>query len=279
MVKIVTDSTSDIPPEISKALGITVVPAYVHFGNKTYRDRVDISEDELYQKLVEGPVHPTTSTPSPGDFAEVYKRLAQESDEIVSVVLTSKESTIYNAALLGKEIVGGECHIEVIDSQSITMGLGFIAIAAAEAAQAGRNIEEVVKIVHQAISNTHLLGALDTTKYALKGGRLGKVALSLGAMLRVKLILTIREGDVTPAGFTRTHSKAVERLYEFVKKHLPIENIAIVHSTTPEEAQSLAEQVKLLIPKKQPLIARLGPALGVHGGPGALVIALREEQA
>jgi DegV family protein with EDD domain len=275
-VKVVTDSTSDIPSQIARALGVTVVPAYVHFGNKSYQDRVDISEDELYQKMVEGPVHPTTSTPSPGDFTAVYSRLAQESNEIVSIVLTSKHSALYNSALLGKETVKGNCRIEVIDSQSITMGLGFITMAAAKAAQAGANIEEVVEVVRQAIPQTHLLAALDTPKYVLKGGRLGKTALSLGAMLRVKPILTAREGEFKLAGLARTRNKAIERLYEFVKKHLPVEDLAIVHSTTPEEAESLAERMKPFIPGKQPLIARLGPVLGVHCGPGALIVALRK---
>ncbi len=276
MVKIVTDSTSDIPAPIAKALGITIVPAYVLFGNNAYRDRVDISEDELYQRMVEGPVHPTTSTPSPGDFAKVYSRLAEESNEIVSIALTSKKSAIYEAALLGKEEVKKKCHIEVIDSLSISVGLGLLTMAAAKTAQSGGNIEEVVKVVRQAIPKMHMLGALDTPKYALKGGRLGRAALSFGAMLRVKPMLTIREGDIVLAGLTRSRGKAVDRLYEFVKKHLPIEDLAIAHSTTPNDAQLFAERIKSLIPIKQPLIARLGPALGVHAGPGALVVALRE---
>ncbi len=275
-VKIVTDSTSDIPSEIAKALGVTIVPVYVNFGSKSYRDRVDISEDELYQKMVEGPVHPTTSAPSPGDFTEVYSRLARESNEIVSIMLSSKESAVYNSALLGKETIKENCRIEVIDSQSVTMGLGFITMAAAKAAQDDANIEEVVEVVRQAIPQTHLHGALDTPKYVLKGGRLGKTALSLGIMLKVKPILTNREGEIKLAGLARTCNKAIDRLYEFVKKHLPIEELAIVYSTTPEEAQSLAERMKPFIPRKQPLIARLGPSLGVHCGPGALVVALRK---
>ena len=275
-VKIVTDSTSDIPSQIAQALRITIVPAYVHFGNKSYRDRVDISEDELYQKLVEGPVHPTTSTPSPGEFAEVYSRLAQESDEIVCIVFTSGMSALYDAAVLGKETVRGECRIEVIDSQSLSMGLGLITIAAAKTAQAGGSIEEVVELVRQAIPKMHHLVALDTPKYIEKGGRLGKAALSLGAMLNMKPMLTLREGKLIPAGLVRSRKKAVERLYAFVEKHLPIEDLAIVHSTTQKEAESLAEQIKPLIPGKQPIIARLGPALGVHAGPGALLVALRE---
>ena len=276
MVKIVTDSTSDIPAPIAEALGITIVPAYVLFGDNAYRDRVDISEDELYQRMVEGSVHPTTSTPSPGEFTEVFNRLAEENNEIVSIVVTSKKSALYESALLGKEAVNKKCRIEVIDSLSVSMGLGLLTIAAAKAARAGGSIEEVVKVVRQAIPKTHVLATLDTPKYALKGGRMGKAALALGAMLRVKPMLTIREGDIVPAGLTRTRGKSVERLYEFIKKHLPIEDLAIVHSTTPREAQSLAERVKSLIPRKQPLIARLGPALGVHTGPGALGVALRK---
>jgi DegV family protein with EDD domain len=277
VVKIVTDSTSDIPTPIAEALGITIVPAYVIFGDKAYRDRVDIGEDELYGRLVEGPVHPTTSTPPPGAFTELYRRLAEESDEIVSIVVSSKKSALYEAALLGKEAVKKKCRIEVIDSLSGSMGLGLITMAAAKTAQAGGSIEEVVKVVRHTIPKTHLLVTLDTTKYASRGGRLGKAVLSLGAILRVKLILTTRDGDLVPAGMTRTRDKAIERLYEFVKKHLPVEDLAIMYSTTPKDAQSLAERVESLIPKKQPLIARLGPALGVHAGPGALVVALREK--
>jgi len=276
MVKIVTDSTSDIPSQVAQALGITIVPAYIHFGDRAYRDRVDISEDELYQRLVDGPVHPTTSAPSPGDFAEAYSRLAQESDEIVSIVVTSKQSAVYDSALLGKETARGKCRIEVIDSGSVTMGLGLMAIAAAEVAQAGGGIEEVVEVVRWAIPRTHGFAVLDTLKYALRGGRLSRAGTLLGAMVKVKPLLTITEGLVRPAGVARTRGKGVERLCEFVRKHLPVEDLAVVHATCRQEAESLAERIKPLVPEKQPLIARLGAALGVHAGPGALGVVLRE---
>jgi DegV family protein with EDD domain len=275
-VKIVTDSASDIPSQVAHALGITIVPVYVNFGDKTYRDRVDISEDELYQKLVEGAVHPTTSAPSPGDFAEVYRRLSRESDEIVSIVITARESAVYDSALLGKEIAGERSHIEVVDSQSASMGLGFIAMAAAEAAQAGGDIGEVMEAAHQAIRKTHLLGTLDTVKYILKGGRLKRASTLLGAMLRVRPVITIREGKLVLAGLPRTRAKAIDQLYEFVKNTPNIEDLAIVHSTTPEEAQTLAERTKSLVPERQPLITRLGPALGVHGGPGFMCVVIRQ---
>src|SRR4030042_122904 len=228
MVKIVTDSTSDLPREIASALGITVVPAYVHFGDKSYRDGVDIGPDELYRRMLDGPVHPTTSAPAPGDFGEIYSKLARETDEIVSIVVTSKQSAVYDSALMGKESLKQKCRIEVIDSQSVTMGLGLMAIAAAKKAQAGASIEEVLEAVRQAIPRTHGLALLDTLKYALKGGRLSKAGTLIGSLVRVRPILTIKAGVIGPSGVARTHAKGIERLCEFVVKHRPIEDIAVV---------------------------------------------------
>jgi len=276
MVKVVTDSTSDIPPEIAAKLGITVVPAYVHFGDRSYRDGVDMSADELYRRMLDGPVHPTTSAPAPGDFTEAFSRLARETDEIVSVVVTSKQSAIYDSALMGKEALKQRCRVEVIDSQSVTMGLGLMAILAARRAQAGASIEEVLEAVRQAIPRTHGMAVLETLKYALRGGRLSKAGTLIGALVKVRPILTIRDGIIGPSGVARTHAKGIERLCDFVRRHLPVDDIAIVHSSSPQEAQSLAEQIKSMVPQSQPIIARLSAALGVHGGPGALVVTLRE---
>lgn len=276
MVRIVTDSTSDIPREIASALGITVVPAYVHFGDKSYRDGVDLAPDELYKRMLDGPVHPTTSAPAPGDFTEAFGKLARETDEIVSVVVTSKHSAVYDSALMGKEAVKQKCRIEVIDSQSVTMGLGLMAILAARKAQAGASVEEVIDAVRQAIPRTHGMCVLETLKYALRGGRLSKAGTLIGALVKVRPLLSIKAGVIGPSGVARTHAKGVERLCDFVRKHRPIEDIAVVHSSSPQEAQSLAEQMKSIVPQSHPIIARLGAALGVHGGPGALVVTLRE---
>jgi DegV family protein with EDD domain len=276
MVKIVTDSTSDIPPELASSLGITVVPAYVHFGDKSYRDGVDMDPDELYRRMLEGPLHPTTSAPAPGDFAEAYRRLAQDTDEIVSVVVTSKQSAVYDSALMGKESLKQRCRIEVIDSQSVTMGLGLMAVLAARKAQAGANIEEVLEAVRLAIPRTHGLAVFETLKYALKGGRLSKAGALIGSLVKVRPMLTIKAGVVGPSGVTRTQARGVERLCDFVRKHRPIDDIAVVYSSSPQEAQSLAEQMKSIVPQSHPIVARMGAALGVHAGPGALVVALRE---
>jgi DegV family protein with EDD domain len=276
-VKIVTDSTADLSPQVARELGITVVPVYVRFGERVYRDGVDISEDEFYQKLVESPIHPATSQPSPADFADVYKKLSREVDEIVSIQVTSKLSGTYNSALQGKELVKTGCRIEVVDSLSVTMGLGLIAMAAARLAEAGESLPVVMEEIRQCIPRIRLLGVFDTLKYLLRSGRIGKAKALLGSMLNVKPLLTMRDGELFPAGQVRTRSKGIERLFDLVKNALNIQELAIVHSTTPDEAGSLRERVASIFDRGRIHVARLGPALGVHGGPGALIVALREK--
>ncbi len=276
-VKVVTDSTSDLSPQVAQELGITVVPAYVRFGEKVYRDGVDISQDEFYQKLVESPVHPATSQPSPGDFADVYRKLAKETDEIVSIQVTSKLSGTYNSALQGRELARAGCRIEVVDSLSVSMGLGLIAMAAARLAEAGEGLQGVMDEVKQAILHIRILGVFDTFKYLLRSGRLGKAKALLGTLLSVKPLLTMREGELLPAGLARTRAKGIERLFDFVKNVLNIQELAIVHSTTPDEASSLRERIGSIFAKERIHVARLGPALGAHGGPGTLILALREK--
>ena len=216
-VKVVTDSTCDIPPQLMQDLGITVVPIYVVFGDKSYRDRLDISEDQFYDKLIHGPVHPTTSIPTPRDFADVYNKLAQETDEIISIHITSKESGTYNAALLAKELVTKKCRIEVVDSLSMSMALGLLVAEAGRQAKAGASLDKITASVRQAVPKVHLIFLLDTLKYVVRGGRLVKAYGIIGSALRVKPLLTLKEGDLSMVGVARTKAKAVERLFEFAK--------------------------------------------------------------
>jgi len=276
-VKIVTDSTADLPSQVAEELGITVVPVYVCFGEKVYRDRVDINQDEFYQKLMESPTHPTTSKPSPSDFANVYSKLSTETDEIVSIQVTSKLSGTYNSALQGRELAKTRCRIEVVDSLVVSMGLGLIAMAAARLAKAGEGLPGVMEEIRQTIPYIRLLGVFDTLKYLLRSGRLGKAKALLGSMLNVKPLISMRDGELVPAGLARTRSKGIERLFDLAKNALNIQELAIVHSTTPGEASSLRERIGSIFDKRQIHLARLGPALGVHGGPGTLILALREQ--
>jgi len=277
-VRVITDSGSDITQEEAKQLGITVIPVYLRFGDEVYRDGVDINCDEFYHKLATSLVHPSTAAPSPGDFAEAYEQAAQEADEIVSIHITRRHSATYDAALVGKETAEKKkrCKIEVVDSKGVTMWQGLVAIAAAKAAEAGANLQEVLVETHQTIEQLRALALLDTLKYAVKGGRLGKSILKVESLLHVKPFITLRDGQVRPAGIARTRSKGIERLHDFLKSALHVQDLAIVHSTTPDEAHSLADYTRLLFPNIVPRIARLGPALGVHGGPGALVTVVRE---
>jgi DegV family protein with EDD domain len=274
-IKIVTDSTADLPPQLAKELGITVVPVYVRFGDKVYRDRVDISEDEFYQRLLHDPIHLKTTQPSPQDFVDVYEDLAQEADGIISIHVSSKLSGTYNSALRGKELVEKECPIEVIDSQVVTMGLGQLVIAANTIAESGKSLQQVVEEVKQMIPSIHVLGLLDTLKYLALGGRIGKVQALLGSVLSVKPMLTIKDGELVPAGQVRSRTKGIDRLFTFVKNAVDIHDLAVVYNTTPDEAQALVGRMGSIFPKERIRLARLGPALGVHAGPGILFVALQ----
>jgi DegV family protein with EDD domain len=274
-VKIVTDSGSDLSTEIAKALGITIVPVYIYFGDKAYRDGVDISADELYQRVLKGPVHPTTTQPMPVDFANVYRELSGETDAIVSIHLSAKTSGTYNSALQGIEMAQTKCHIEVVDSLSLSMGLGLVAMAAARVAQAGGSLPEVMEETKKAIKQVRLLGLLDTLKYLLLGGRITKARALVGILLKVKPLLTVRDGELVQAGLARSYAKGVDQLYEFVKSITGVQEVAIVYSTVPDEANSLKKRIGSFISEERIHMARLGAGLGVHGGPGTLIVTAR----
>ena len=270
VIKIVTDSTADLPPGVAEKLGITVVPLYVRFGDKLYRDRIDISEDEFYDRLVHDPIHPGTSQPTPNDFAFVYRKLAKEADGIISIHISSKLSGTCGSALGGKQMIEDPRRIEVIDSLWTSIALGLLAMRAAAGANEGKGMQELVQEINSLKPNIHYLGFFDTLKYMQIGGRIGKAQSLMGSVLNVKPLLTLKDGEFLPAGRVRTHSKAKERLFEFVKDGEQMETALVVHSTTPDEAQAMADRFSTLIDREKILIARLGPVLGVHAGPGTL---------
>jgi DegV family protein with EDD domain len=275
-VKVVTDSSSDIPYDLAQELGITIVPIYVIFGQKAYRDRVDIGVDEFYHKLVHGPVHPTTSVPSPQDFADAYNRLAAETDEIISIHVTSKLSGIYNSALSGMQLVSKKCHIEVVDSMSMSMGMGLSVLAAAREARNGSNLEQVAALTRRTVLQVHSLIMADTLKYAVRGGRLSKTYGLVGTALRVRALLGMRDGDVFLAGLARTRDKALKRMYEFARGFPRVKEMALGYTTEYDDAKNLAERLKTTFPEAPVYIARVGPAVGVYGGPGGMGIGVRQ---
>jgi DegV family protein with EDD domain len=218
-----------------------------------------------------------TSQPPPADFITAYKKLLEETDEIVSLQVTSKLSGIYNSAVQAKEMIGGNKRIEVIDSMSTSMGLGLMTLAAARLAKTGEDITVILDEIKSSIPRTHLWGIFDTLKYLFLGGRIGKAKALLGGMLHVKPMLTMANGELQPTGLARSRSKGIDKLFEHAKNCWSIQDIAIIHSTTPDDAQSLKERISTIVDKSNIYISRLGPALGVHGGPGTLIVALREK--
>ena len=274
-VKVVTDSGSDISPEVAKELGITIVPVYIYFGDKDYKDGVDMGPDELYKRLAEDPIYPTTTQPMPSDFAKTYGELSEDADAIVSIHLPAKVSGTYNAALQGIKIAKPKCEVHVVDSFSLSVGLGIIATAAARVAKAGGKLVEVLEETEKAISQTQIRGLLDTLHYLLKGGRITKAKALVGTLLKVKPILTMREGELVQAGMARSYAKGIEQLFEFVKSYPNLQEVAIAHSTVPEEAKVLKKRIASVIDEERIQMSRIGAGLGVHGGPGVLLVAAR----
>ena len=276
-VKIVTDSASDLPHELIEEYGITVVPAYVQFEGKSYRDGVDISHDEIYSKMENDNIVIKTSQPPPGDFLTAYRKLLEQADEIISLQVTSKLSGIYNSALQAKEMLGAGNRIEVVDSMSASMGMGLTILSAARMAKTGENLAEIMNEIKSSLARTRLWGMFDTLKYLSLGGRIGKAKALLGSVLNVKPLLTMSNGEIHPTGLARSRGKGIDKLFEHVRDCLHIQDIAVIHSTTPDDAQSLKERIGTIFDKNNIHISRLGPALGVHGGPGTLILALREK--
>ena len=277
-VKVVTDSTSDLPAEAARELGITVVPLYVRFGTESYRDGVDLTADEFYRKLANSPTLPTTSTPPPGVFAEVYSKLAEETDEILTIVISSKLSGTYQSATNAKSMVTNRCRIEVIDSQNVAMGFGLLVIAAAQAAQAGASLKEVMDLVNKGISRSHIIIYFETLKYLAKGGRIGKAQGLLGSMLSIKPILTMKDGEIAPMTRVRSKAAGMEYIRNFVAGFSAIEKLAVEHCTTPDDADKLADILSASVAKENIYGSTVSPVLGVHAGPGAIAVTVLEAE-
>jgi DegV family protein with EDD domain len=273
-VKIITDSLGDIPSEVAEELGITVIPINVIFGTLSYRDGVDMTTDQFYDKLTRSKVFPTTIVPPLGVFVDTYERLAQETDEIAVITNSHKLSASYEAALQAKELMKRKCRVEVVDSLWAIMAQGLIVIAAAKAAKAGANINEVVGIVRNNIPRADVRMAFDTLEYLSKGGRIGKAKTFLGTVLKVVPILGIKDGEVYP--FTREHSRAraIDYLYNFATSFSHIDEMAVEDATTPDEADELAKRLSSRFPKERIYRSKVSPVVGAHVGPHVLGVAV-----
>jgi len=275
IVKIVTDSTADLPEDLVNELGVTVVPCYVCFGKDLYRDRVDISEDDFYKRLLQDSTFPTTTQPTVEDFAKVYRELSSKADAIISIHISKKLSGTCNSALQGKKLVENVCPIEVVDSETTTMALGLTVVAAAAIAKRGNSMQQMLDDIRQVVPDVQLFVLFDTLKYLAKGGRIGKAKSLLGSLLSVKPILKIKDGEFVPVVQMRSRAKGMEKLFDLAREVGNIEDLAITYSTTPDDARALADQINSTLHPKQVRVARVGAVLGVHGGPGVIAMAFR----
>ena len=273
-VRIITDSTADIPLDIAKELNIVVIPQYLIFGAKSYKDRIDITEDEFYDKLVHGKVQPTTSQPTPQDFINLYNDIGKDADGILSIHIGTKLSGTVNSAHQAKKAVKLDCPIEVIDSHLVAMALGMVVIEAARMAKAGKNLKEITSAAKHMCSRVRLLALFDTLEYLSRGGRIGKAKSLVGSLLNVKPLLTLKDGEFVPVSQARNKTKGKEKLIEFLKTLKDVEDLCVIYSSNAEEARELAESITDF-PRERIMLARLGPVVGAHAGPGLLAIAVR----
>lgn len=270
-IRIVTDSTSDLPESLAEEYGVVVLPAYVNVGEESYLDRVELSRREFYERLPSLPEPPTTAAPAVGAFTEAYEKLAAEgATEILSIHLSAKLSGMLNAARLGAQATDA-AQVTLFDSRQISMGLGLLALTAAQDAAAGCNMEEITAGLEKRIGRTHVFAMLDTLEYLRRSGRVSWAAFGVGTLLRIKPLLHVFEGDVEMIERVRTRGRAVRRLMAHVEALGPLERLVVLHTRDPEGAASLGEEAQHLFPAQDDLPAvEVTPTIGAHVGPGAL---------
>jgi DegV family protein with EDD domain len=273
-VKIVTDSVADLPPEVVEELGITVIPLVLRFGAETYRDGVDLTPDQFYQKLKTSRAFPATSVPPPDAYAEAYDRLAEEADGIVVVAVSARLSATHEVASQAVGHMKKKCRVEVIDSETATMAEGFIVMKAARAARDGAKLAEVIAVTHKNINRADFLAAFDTLEYLRRGGRIGRAQALLGSMLKVNPLITLKDGLVEAAGRTRSRARAIDRLYDFAAGYAHIEEMAVADTACPEDAGALVERLGTIFPAGRIYRSRMTPVIGTHTGPGLLLVAV-----
>jgi len=279
VVRIVTDSTGDIPAEIVEQLGIVVVPLHIQIGDETYRDGMGLAVDRVYHELVQGQRIPRTSAPSPGDFVKVYRELADETDSIISIHLSPGYSGTFEAASLAGGYVRDKCRVEVVDSNTVSVGLGLIVTAAARAAREGKSTDEILDIIRHVVSRTRVFGKVDDFAYLFRGKRF-RLTWAMAALGRVSMALGIKLlGEAYGGGRLRSpllvigQSMALAGLRRRAGR-FPVKEIAIAYSTAPGEAEMLAKRLEPLVGGEHIMVARLGCVTSTYVGPGTLVMAL-----
>jgi DegV family protein with EDD domain len=270
-IKVVTDSAADVPSELAQRLNITVLPCYVTFGSEVYRDGVDLTPKEFYDKLARSPILPSTSQPPLGLFVETYQNLLQESDGIVSIHIASTLSGIFNAARVAADALSA-APIVVVDSQQLSMGTGWQVIMAAQAAQEGHTLAEVAYLLQAIRPRSRAAAMLDSLEHVRRSGRINRVTALMGTALRVKPLLQIATGEVTAIATVRTRRKALRRLAELMADQGAFRELCVAHANATDAAQEVVERLSTVHPRERLLICQAGAAVTIHLGLGAVGI-------
>jgi DegV family protein with EDD domain len=271
-VRIVTDSSCDLPPTLEAEHGITIVPLTIRFGDEEFVDRRDLSPKEFWSRCASSAVLPETAAPSPGAFTEAFEKAAADGcDGVVCINLSSALSATFSAAELGAKEVAGTIPVRVIDSRTLTMGLGNLCLSAARVAGGGKDIDEVVAAVESRIPTTRTYAALDTLENLKKGGRIGGAQAMLGSMLSIKPIIDVTGGKVEQESKQRTRSKSLRYLADKVREQPGVENLAVMHGDAPDVDEML-DLLAPIYPRDQIVVGDLGAVIGAHGGPRTMGI-------
>jgi DegV family protein with EDD domain len=266
-VRIVTDSSADLPADEVARLRVEVVPLSIRFGAEEFTDGVDLSVAQFYDKLASSSDLPETAAPAPGAFEAAFRRQAAAgADAVVCINLSSGLSATFQSAQNAATAVADDLDVRVVDSRSITSGLGTQVTVAAEAAAEGAGVDEVVDLVEGLVGRTHVIGALDTLDNLKKGGRIGGAQALLGSLLSIKPLLDISSGEVAEAGKARTRRKAIDWLRDQVFAQPEVEHLCVAHGMAPD----VDDMVALLAPRypaDQIRITTIGPTIGTHAGP------------
>lgn len=277
---IVTDSTSDIPPDEAAPLGVTVVPLNVLFESESLRDGIDIGPEEFFRRLTSTKSLPKTSQPSVGAFLETYQHvLAGDATEILSIHISSKLSGTLNSARTARDNLANPSAVTLLDSEAVTAQLAFGVRAAARVAAAGGTVAEARAAAESALRRSTLYGALDTLEYLQRGGRIGRARAWIGGVLNVKPFITVRNGEVAPLERVRTRGKAIERLIELTTAHGRAEEIAILHSSSSDDLERVRTRLEKAMPNVAIRTGWLGPTVGVYGGPNVVGTVVLDREA
>lgn len=273
-LRVVTDSSCDLPPDLARSLDITVVPCNIHFGQDAYRDGVDMLPEAFYKRLGGG-TQPTTSQPSIESFIQEFKRIGSQGNEVLSVHLSSKLSATVRAAHLAKEQMGAGPPIAIVDSLQVSLGLGILAIEAARVGREGGSLKDAVSFLEREKGHVTSYVSVDTLEYLVKGGRASKVQGFLGSLLSIKPILAVKEdGEVHPFERVRTRKKVMDRLIELVGSAKRLRGVGVLHAVSPEDGEALAQACSVFFPREKIVVSEFSAVLGSHVGPRALGLVL-----